>query len=226
MKKLNSPGFAAIEALLVVIILGLVGFTGWFVWHSKQVSDKTLTDASKSQPTTAAKKSSNTVKKPAASDETSSWLLYSPPSKNYTVQLADGWKLSRYQTADNLFTFNAADLNPSPGTKAIVATETLGKDGGAVGFFLNYFAADQRLTPYSTQLPTFKTEDGVTVSAYTETSTADPDGLGGLPKGATGYEYILRPASGALIDVTYGFKPGDTDNHSLVEKAIKTIHFN
>jgi len=53
MKKSNQSGFAAVEAFLVVIILGIVGFTGWYVWHSKQATDKTLNNAAKSAPATA-----------------------------------------------------------------------------------------------------------------------------------------------------------------------------
>lgn len=47
-KQTHQSGFAVVEALLVIIILGLLGFTGWFVWHSKQVANKTFTEASKS----------------------------------------------------------------------------------------------------------------------------------------------------------------------------------
>jgi len=46
----KQSGFAAIETALVIIILGMIAFTGWFVWHSKQVTDKTLSDTAKSSP--------------------------------------------------------------------------------------------------------------------------------------------------------------------------------
>ena len=42
MKQVRNQGFAIVETLLVVIILGLIGFTGWYVWHSKNAADKTL----------------------------------------------------------------------------------------------------------------------------------------------------------------------------------------
>jgi cytoskeletal protein RodZ len=50
----NQRGFAAVEAILIVIVLGIIGFTGWFVYHAKQNTDKTLTSADNntvSQPT-------------------------------------------------------------------------------------------------------------------------------------------------------------------------------
>ncbi len=48
MKQLNQKGFSAVEGLLVLIIVGLVGFTGWFVWHSQQTASKTPDDSNKS----------------------------------------------------------------------------------------------------------------------------------------------------------------------------------
>ena len=51
MKKiLNSNGFSAVEALLILVALGLVGFTGYFVWHAKQDTDKNLTPTNSTSP--------------------------------------------------------------------------------------------------------------------------------------------------------------------------------
>jgi type II secretory pathway pseudopilin PulG len=49
MPRKNHPsGFALIETLLVVVILAMVGFIGWYVWHAKQDTDKTFSDTNKS----------------------------------------------------------------------------------------------------------------------------------------------------------------------------------
>lgn len=40
--KHNQSGFGAIEALLIAVIVGIIGFTGWYVWNSKQLTDNTL----------------------------------------------------------------------------------------------------------------------------------------------------------------------------------------
>lgn len=37
----NQKGFSAVEALLIAIIIGAVGFVGWYVWRARQVADDT-----------------------------------------------------------------------------------------------------------------------------------------------------------------------------------------
>jgi hypothetical protein len=41
-KQSSQKGFAIVEVLLIVVALVILGFTGWFVYHSKQTADKTL----------------------------------------------------------------------------------------------------------------------------------------------------------------------------------------
>lgn len=42
--KINSrqDGFTIVEALLILIVIGIIGFTGWFVWHGKRATYKDL----------------------------------------------------------------------------------------------------------------------------------------------------------------------------------------
>ncbi len=40
----SQKGFTAIEGLLVIILVGILGFTGWFVWQSQQKLDHTNND--------------------------------------------------------------------------------------------------------------------------------------------------------------------------------------
>ncbi|MBP9852656.1 MAG: hypothetical protein QG629_73 [Patescibacteria group bacterium] len=37
----SQKGFTAIEGLLVIILVGILGFTGWFVWNSQRQTNKT-----------------------------------------------------------------------------------------------------------------------------------------------------------------------------------------
>ena len=37
----NQRGFGAIEVLLVIVVVGLVGFGGWYVWHHSKTNTPT-----------------------------------------------------------------------------------------------------------------------------------------------------------------------------------------
>lgn len=48
MTKSNQKGFGAVEALLILVIVGLIGFTGWFVINSQKETSKTIDQTNKS----------------------------------------------------------------------------------------------------------------------------------------------------------------------------------
>ncbi len=41
----NEKGYGAVEIILVIVIVAAIGFVGWFVYHTKQNSDKALDQA-------------------------------------------------------------------------------------------------------------------------------------------------------------------------------------
>ena len=53
--KSNQKGFAAVEAILIAVVIALIGFVGWYVWHSNQQAKATLDAASKSAQSSAPK---------------------------------------------------------------------------------------------------------------------------------------------------------------------------
>jgi hypothetical protein len=57
----TQNGFAVIESLLILVIVAIIGGTGWFVWHSKQQTDKTLSETGNSQAVNPSKKTPATV---------------------------------------------------------------------------------------------------------------------------------------------------------------------
>lgn len=42
----NQKGFTVVEGLLILVIVGLIGGVGWYVWDAKKESDKSLNQAS------------------------------------------------------------------------------------------------------------------------------------------------------------------------------------
>lgn len=43
--KTSQKGFATLEGLLILIIVGLIGFVGWYVYQSKNAADKSYSNA-------------------------------------------------------------------------------------------------------------------------------------------------------------------------------------
>lgn len=41
----NQGGFSSVEIILIIVIVGAIGLVGWFVYHTKQSSDKSLDQA-------------------------------------------------------------------------------------------------------------------------------------------------------------------------------------
>lgn len=58
MGRLDQRGFTAWEALLIAVVVGVVGFTGFFVWQSQREVNKTYDDAPKAQDPPAYEKNS------------------------------------------------------------------------------------------------------------------------------------------------------------------------
>lgn len=59
MKKTQS-GFALVESLLIILILVIIGFGGYYVWHSQKQTNKTLDTAATTSQKAASAAASNT----------------------------------------------------------------------------------------------------------------------------------------------------------------------
>jgi type II secretory pathway pseudopilin PulG len=54
----NQKGIALLETLLILLILTIIGFGGYYVWNSQKQTDKSLSSAEKASQTTSTAKSS------------------------------------------------------------------------------------------------------------------------------------------------------------------------
>jgi len=60
MKKTQS-GFALVEGLLIILILAIIGFGGYYVWHAQKDTNKTLDTATATSNKTAQAVSNNSI---------------------------------------------------------------------------------------------------------------------------------------------------------------------
>jgi hypothetical protein len=91
MKKLES-GFSAVEGLLIFIIVGIIGGTGWYVMQANKKTDDTLSSAGLGTAAQAAKKKQTTT--PQATDPTVNWIAYSSKAGKYSLKYPSTWATS------------------------------------------------------------------------------------------------------------------------------------
>jgi hypothetical protein len=108
----NNDGFSAVEAVLVLVIVGLIAFIGYYVYHTKQNVNKTLTTTSSaSTPARATNKKA---------DPYAGWQSYTMGYEKISFQYPAAWKMSDESTLEgrhdmvtlsgaNNFTFSIVD---------------------------------------------------------------------------------------------------------------------
>jgi len=100
--KLNSKAFSTIESLLVVVIIAIVGGTGYYVYNANKTTNATLSSAAKdasSSPKFSSKKPA--VKSPSKqTDSVAGWKTYSSPTAtpDYSFKYPSNWTLSTDRT--------------------------------------------------------------------------------------------------------------------------------
>jgi hypothetical protein len=87
MKK-NQYGFSAVEASLILVIVGIIGGTGWYVWHSQSNAGKVYSSVSDYSAKLSQKKASSSSSSQVATakpvDETKGWTLVAPKNTDNT----------------------------------------------------------------------------------------------------------------------------------------------
>jgi hypothetical protein len=90
--KQNQSGFSAVETGLILVIVGIIGFTGWFVLHSRQDADKTFAGNTTSAPTLAKTKAATKSTNAMALNEASASQFALNFYKKYAPLLDDSEK--------------------------------------------------------------------------------------------------------------------------------------
>jgi hypothetical protein len=92
MKKLNTRGFSAVEALLIFVFIGIVGFVGWYVWS---VKTKTNTKQASTQPAKVEKQPE------APKAEVKKSTPYTFKELGITMDVLAGWEVKSSTTKDH-----------------------------------------------------------------------------------------------------------------------------
>lgn len=107
----SSLGFSALEALLILVIVGILGFTGWFVYHSQKVATKDYN----SHPSTA-----TTTAKPAKSTgQYAGWKSYTTKYERLSFKYPSNWKLVDQSNTDS------TDVTPGQDSVTLISNDSL-----------------------------------------------------------------------------------------------------
>jgi hypothetical protein len=90
----NTKGFALVEGLLILVIVGILTGTGWFVWNARNKTNYSLDKAgADSSSTTKSTKQSSA----AQTDPTADWVSYSSKSGQFSFKYPKNWTLAPNQ---------------------------------------------------------------------------------------------------------------------------------
>lgn len=229
--RLTTDGFTAVEFLLLIVTLAIIGLAGYFV--AKHMDKKTTPIATATTSTTANKsaKSTTTTTNPAAS-----WYLYTSPGNSYTMRIPDGWNLEQNGTSSNaeldsllLYSDSGNTLAITQGTPGLVTPQpAVGRDAPPTLDVQWCPTADttcpMSLGPGSTQQTSLKTSSGLTIEKYYFYEAQPSTDISEPPQG-TQYTYLIKSSSSELW-TSYYFAPGQTDYHTNVEEALETVILN
>lgn len=218
MTKQNfQNGFTLVETLLIILILAVIGFAGYYVWDRQ---------ASKNNDTGKSDKLSSTNKSGNNEEDTDwkKWFAFTPQNDEYTILLPDGWKFD-YSYQETLSTLYAPTnrMIDSVDTRAVVTSST-GGYGMGTGFWLQVApketAAVTNIGMHGEVLPSLKTKEGKEVKVTLEENSEE--GNMSYEVGAKIYSYYIDYGD-KVASFGYSFNPGSKDQRTTVEKSIKTL---
>lgn len=213
--KNDQNGFGFIEGLLVVIVVTLVGISGYYIYNANKAADKS---SDKRDASTAA----NNMEQESKPSESDSWKLVESGKKAFKLRIPDGWTVNNDPENDNILAIKKTDIMTyQKGTPAVVTTNIIGGSDNLYRFTV--FAADQKNVSSDNQKQEkIVTNSGLAGEKSVYIQTEDLEGLGNLGKGGKSYTYQFEKNNKYVI-ARYLVVAGETDNVEIVEKAIKTL---
>lgn len=210
MTKKSQSGFTLVETLLVILIITIIGFGGYYVWQNQ--TEKSTDTKSTAQ---APKRSEMPESDQSVDDISSDWTLFQVPNGSASIRLADGLQFVASEDKTSLIDYN--EVNYIAGVPAKIEVIPHGSDN-PIGLFM-CFTCDVYIDERSDKQESLTTKTGVVVEKYFFEQTIEPDSLD-YPKGAKAYEYVAKK-NGKTVTIRYSFM--GTGVLEIVEKMIKTL---
>lgn len=213
---INQKGFSAFEGLLILVIIGIVGGIGWYVFSLKD-SDTAVTQTQ-----------TNTQIQPStcnpANEEQQSWVVASSHENSFSICVPGGWTLvSDTQSESFRVTPPFAVVS---GKKAVIQTQEIGGKDGASDMLLVFKAEEsyQGWTSENAEKSDFTLNDGTIGIRYYTKHTNVGEGIGPV-EGEEDYEYLFEK-NGKFIHAVYTIHPGTEKQLETIESVLKTLRIN
>lgn len=238
-RSAKQQGFGHVGTALVILLIAVLGGVGWFVYNQKNKSsdkaNKSITSFAEcaaagnpimeSYPEQCAangKTFVNDKSRPVQMpDETLNWVLFTPEDKAYSVRVPDGWLAVSLH--NNLYVRQAKNLTYKAGTKATIEMlQEGGWDGSSPFALINPGSYHDQIVRKGKEVGTIKTDAGVTAHKHSYVGTAADENYIDDLNGATVYDYYFD-ADGKYLQISHVVRPGDADQHELIERMIRTI---
>jgi len=105
----NDDGFSVVETLLLIVIIGILGFTGWYVYHAQKAANKDYS----ANPSVHV----NTTK---ATSKYDGWKSYTTKYDKLSFKYPSDWQLIDTSNSDD------ADVTPGQDWIKLIAKDSLG----------------------------------------------------------------------------------------------------
>ncbi len=207
----NYQGFTLVEVLLIIIVLTLISFAGWYVWHTNKNDNKTTINHSTAKDT----------KQSSESDPTADWKSYTSTAGKYSLKYPASWvTASNPESCDN----KTLLLGPTAETAG-----SCGSEGGNVAVIFNSFSVESGplgLTEDAYNDITTKSVTVDKVAGQRQSGTyADESAFVGPAVGTKTVVYIFK-TNGLIYKATYSHTPDAPDVEKDFDLMVtKTLRF-
>ncbi|MDB5170524.1 MAG: hypothetical protein JWO35_218 [Candidatus Saccharibacteria bacterium] len=210
MKK-NQDGFSAVETVLILVIVGLIGFVGWYVYNSKNKSDATLDQASKSSQT------STPTKKTDAESAVKLSETYTDPS-GFTLKYPADWQFAAKGS-------KSADGQGEFGSNEFVSKANYQANSNASILMLDTDTTTATAEQYAKDFFANKESDVVN-SKSSKTNGYDTQTVNHKsPTGSPTVYTIFVVSKGKVVQFSYFNDEAEKDNVPIYEAITRSIKF-
>jgi|SRR3989344_6256642 len=215
--KNNESGFSAVEVILVIIIVALLGIVGWFVYKNQ---NKTTT------PSTTANTTTSTPTETTTTTNAKYITVLTSRNNKFSIGIPDGWTVTNDTESDYIHAIGIENMSYDAGNPAKII-DAFGHRGGGptVASFILQFSNTSGLNGYfsaSESQGAFTTTNGAKGEKYLYTAKQNADEM--LVVGSKSYGYKFDYEDKTIV-ITYLKLPSDVDQLQIVEDAIKTLKF-